>query len=246
MSFESTAKGNPEGLTIQQHFHSAHSIEKFYGSDERVDVNIFGECEIVKRHKRAKIFCTKRTWDQRAERGYMVDIETAYHEEIDTIKPFDERNHEALSKYLLLWLLRHQFHLSDNNDSELYGISGSGLSKNEEEVLERKQCMFVRDGGVVPSRFGVGLQIQIALDREWHSCEHFKWGLMEAVDGEFICADGYGGWPFIPITPKHAFLAQTYDQMITRDQLAEFNKHSVETAKEYYFARKLNDCPVAQ
>lgn len=245
MPYEPTIKKNPKQLTIEQHFHTAHAISLFYDSDKKVEVNELSSGEIFKRHKRAKIFCTKRTWDQRAETGYMVPIENAFHEEIDNIKSFSERNHQAISKYCLLWRLRHNYHLSNPDDTVLNGISGSGLTKEQEEILESKNVSFVRDGGVVASRFSSGLQIQISLDRDWHACSHFKWGLIEALDGEFLVADSYGDFAFIPISPKLTFLAGESDQKISRQQLAEINKETIARAKEYYFARKISECPIA-
>jgi hypothetical protein len=245
MAYEPTIKKNPRQLAIEQHFHTAHAISLFYDSDEKVEVMELSSGVIVKRHKRAKIFSTKRTWDQRAETGYMVPIENAFHKEIDDIKSFSDRNHQAISKYCLLWRLRHDYHLSSPADVVLNGVSGSGLTKEQEEILESKNASFVRDGGVVASRFASGLQIQISLDRDWHACSHFKWGLIEAQDGEFIVADGYGDFAFIPISPKLAFWAGESDQKISRQQLAEVNKESVSRAKEYYFARKISECPIA-
>lgn len=245
MLYEPTIKKNPRQLTIEQHFHTAHAISMFYDTDEKVEVKLLASEKLVKRHKRAKIFCTKRTWDQRAETGYMVSIENAFHEEIDNIKDFSSRNHEVISRYCLLWRLRHEYHLSNPQDIVLNSISGSGLTKEQEEILESKNASFVRDGGLVASRFASGLQIQISLDRDWHTCRDFKWGLIEAEEGEFIVADGYGDFALIPITPKLAFWAGEHDQKITKQQLAEVNKESIVRAKEYYFARKLSESPIA-
>ncbi|GAL21792.1 hypothetical protein JCM19235_1614 [Vibrio maritimus] len=44
-------------------------------------------------------------------------------------------------------------------DITLNGISGSGVTAEEEEILESKGAMFVRDGGKVPSRFMTGTQV---------------------------------------------------------------------------------------
>ncbi|PRY67763.1 hypothetical protein [Halomonas ventosae] len=245
MAYEPTIRKNPRQLTIDQHYHTAHAISMFYDSDDKVEVMDLSSGQIVRRHKRAKIFCTKRTWDQRAEKGYMVPIEDRFHEEIDNIKNFSKRDHEAISKYCLLWRLRHEFHLSSHTDVVLNGISDSGLTKDQEEILENKNCSFVREGGVVASRFSSGIEIQTLLDQHWDACSQFKWGLIEAQDGEFLVADGYGDFAFIPISPKRAFWAGESDQKINRRQLAEVNKESISRAKKYYFARKISECPVA-
>ncbi|WP_115718979.1 hypothetical protein [Gallaecimonas mangrovi] len=245
MPYEPTIKRNPRQLAIEQHFHTAHAISLFYDSDEKVEVMELSSGEVVRRHKRAKIFCTKRTWDQRAETGYMVPIENAFHEEIDNIKAFSERNHEAISKYCILWRLRHECHLSNPADVVLNGVLGSSLTKEQEETIESNRAGFFRDDGVVPSRFNSGRQIQTDLDRYWGNFSHVKWGLIEAVDGEFIVADGYGDFAFIPISPKKAFFAGENDQKIDRQLLAELNTKSVSRAQEYYFARKISECPIA-
>ena len=244
MPYEPTTKENPMELTIEQHFHTAHAIYKFYDSDNKVEVKILSSGEIVKRHKRAKIFCTKRTWDQRAETGYMVPIEASFHEEIDTIKNFSERNHEAISKYCLLWRLRHNYHINDPQNIVLNGISGSNLTKEKEEKFEKKGLSFSREGGVVPSRFSSGLEIQIGLDRYWHNYCHLKWGLIKATEGEFLIADGYGDFAYIPISPKFAFLAGANDQMINSQQLAKMNNETILRAKNDFFARKISECPL--
>ncbi|WP_419226826.1 hypothetical protein [Alteromonas sp. OM2203] len=64
MLYEPTIKKNPRQLAIEQHFHTAHAISLFYDFDKKVEVMELSSGEIVRRHKRAKIFCTKRTWDQ--------------------------------------------------------------------------------------------------------------------------------------------------------------------------------------
>ncbi|MEH6494088.1 hypothetical protein, partial [Halopseudomonas sp.] len=143
MPYEPTIKKNPRQLTIEQHFHTAHAISLFYDLDDKVEVMELSSSTIFKRHKRAKIFCTKRTWDQRAETGYMASIEDAFHKEIDNIKSFPERNHEAISKYCLLWRQRHYHHLNNSADVALDEISGSDLTKEQEEILESKNYSFV-------------------------------------------------------------------------------------------------------
>ncbi len=246
MSYEPTIKKNPRQITIAQHFHSAHAIFMFYDSDNKVEVKNLSSDEIIKRHKRAKIFCTKRTWDQRAENGYMVPIEKRFHDEIDNIKSFSDRNHEAISKYCLLWRLRHEYHLMNPQDDVLNEVSGSGLTKEEEEILESKHAIFVREGGIIPSRFLSGFQIQINLDQDWCNCSHFTWGLIQATEGEFLVADGYGDFAFIPISPKFAFYAGEVDQKIDRNILIELNKETIRRAQEFYFARKISECPITK
>ncbi len=245
MTFEKPVKGNPHQLVIKQHFHTAHSIGKFHCSDEKLDVYINETGETEKKHKRSNIFCAKRNWDQKVETGLMADIEKSFHEEIDNIKSFDSRNHRAISEYFLLWRIRHNFHISRMDDVVLNGISGSGLAKEEEEVLECKGASFVRDGGSVPARFVTGIQVLMQLDQQRSRVEDLKWGLLKAKDGEFIVADCYKDLTFMPISPSLAFCAGYQDMDIDRTSVANANKQSIEKSSEFYFAKDLSQCPVA-
>lgn len=248
MTYERTLKGNPQKLTVEQHFHTAHAISKFHNEAGKIQVKILGSGEIVERHNRAKIFCTKRTWDQRAETGYMASIENAFHRQIDDIPHFSERDHEALSRYFLLWRFRFAYHMSPLPDIPLTDVDGSGLAKDKEEILERKGYTYVRDGGVVPSRFNASLRIQIDLDRVWDDYKDLKWGLLEAMDGQFLVADSYKDQtilPFMPIAPKLAFAASAQDQQLTIIQVSQLNRHSVSNATEYIFGQSLSECPLA-
>jgi hypothetical protein len=248
MAYETTVKGNPLQLTIDQHFHTAHAISKFCNESGKVQVKLICSGEIVELHKRAKIFCTKRTWDESSEKGYMANIERMFHQQIDKLLSFSARNHEALSQYFLLWYLRFNYHMNPSPDIFLNSISGSSQTKSTEEILEKKGYSFVRDGGRVPSRFSTSLQIKIEIDRAWDAYKDLKWGLLEAIDGEFLVADSYKDQsflPFMPIAPKLAFAANAQDQRITKIQVAGLNQHSISNATEFIFGHNLSECPVS-
>lgn len=70
MTFERVRNGNPLELTVDQHFHTAHSISKLYNNKLKVEVEVFevSSRKIFERNKREKIFCVKRNWDERAEK----------------------------------------------------------------------------------------------------------------------------------------------------------------------------------
>lgn len=245
MPFEKPQKGNPHKFVIQQHIHTAHCIGKFNAEDEKVEVKFIETGEIEKKGKRSKIFCTKRNWDEKAERGLMGLIEKGFHEEITNIKPFENRNHHAISKYFLLWRIRHHFSTSPMADATLNGISGSGLTKEQEEILESEGAMYIRDGGGVPARFITGMEVLRQLDMQWPSVESMQWGLLEATEGEFLVADCYQDLTFMPISPKLAYCAGFKDQAIGKSDVAEINRQSISKSSSFYFAKDLNNCPVA-
>lgn len=245
MPFENTQKGNPHQFVIQQHFHTAHCIGKFNDTDDKVEVKSLKTGKIEKVGKRSKIFCAQRSWDEKAERGLMADMESAFHKEINNIKPFDKRNHHAISQYFLLWRIRHYFCYTPLEDMTLNGVSGSSLTKEQEEILESKWAIFVHDDGKVPARFMTGLQILKQLDQQWSGVASLKWGLLEAREAEFIVADCYQDLTFMPISPKLAFCAGYDDLVIDKSSVANINKQSIEKSSNFYFARNLSQCPVA-
>lgn len=128
MNFEPTQKGNPYKITKKQHFHTAYCISKFE-REGRVDVIILSSDKPKRLKKTDSIFCAKRSWDERAEHGYMKSIEDAFHNEVDTAKIGALRNHKAISEYHLLWRLRRQIHKNPMPDARLIGVSGSNLTK---------------------------------------------------------------------------------------------------------------------
>ena len=245
MSFEKPQKGNPLKLVIQQHFHTAHCISKFYDTDGKVEVKFVETGRLEKKGKKSNIFCAKRNWDEKAERGFMSEIENSFHKEINNIKSFENRNHSAISEYFSLWRIRHQFYKNPMQDITLNGTSGSGLTTEEEEIVESKGAIFVRDGGNVPSRFITSIQVVIELDKQRSLVKNLKWGLLEAREGEFIVADCYHDLTVMPISPKLAFCADYKDSIISKADVSEINKQSISKATDYYFAKNMALCPVA-
>ncbi|EIQ1514432.1 hypothetical protein LUR59_004626 [Vibrio parahaemolyticus] len=245
MEYEKPRKGNPLGITLEQHFHSAHSIGKFYNHKESVEVHEISTCLTFSRKKRAKIFCTKRNWDERAEHGYMANIEHDFHDQIDNLGTETERDHKAISRYFNLWRLRHQMHLNRLSNAKLHGISGEELTKEQQETLEVMHVGYVNSDGEIPARQLTGGQIQLGIDQLMLEFKDTRWGLLQAKKGHFLCADSYHELCIMPISPKFAFAANLPDQILTYAEVATVNKQSIESAKEFYFAKSLKKCPIA-
>lgn len=243
ISHEKPTRRNPRELTVDQHFHSAHSISKFYNNDSRVDVCFLSSGVIETRHKKAKIFCAQRNWDQRAETLLMHPIEDKFHDQIDNVRSYEKRDHEAITEYFHLWKHRFNFHVNRESDAIL-PLDGDDLTKEEEEILESKGAMFCRKDGVMPSRFITGGQIQLHLMRDSILHKNRKWGLLTATDGEFLIADNYRKIFFMPISPTQAFIEGHRDQVISRDALIEINNSTIANAHEFYFAKNIKNCPV--
>jgi len=238
-----TQPGNPHKLKINQHFHTAHCIGRFSDKTGLVQIKLNSSDKIIKRGRRSREFCVSWVWDQKAENGYMKRIEDAFHHEIDCISLGSIKNNMAISEYHLLWNLRHKYQ-HFRSDIFLNGIDGSNLTKDNEEIIERKHGMFVRDDGAVPARFLVSFLIQRDLDKHIHSYAKIKWALLQAEEGEFLVADCYHEGAIMPISPKLCFVTMTDDRMITREEVAAINRKSLSLASKFCFAQDFEKCPL--
>ena len=75
MKYEKTQKGNPYQLTVCQHTFPAASIARFADTTGCVEVYLIKQNKVVRLKPDDKLFCAKRVWDQRAESGFMKEIE---------------------------------------------------------------------------------------------------------------------------------------------------------------------------
>lgn len=244
MKYEKTTHDNPNKLTKDQHYHSRYCIEKFLNSNDRIEVFIRQSAEIKQLTPKAELFCAMRMWDQRAESGFMLSIENAFHEVIDNPKEFSERNHVAITEYWALWKLRFDyFHRDRRENTSLSGITGDNLTKLQEENIESKHGAFIREGGIIPARFSNGIQIQQAIDMISSLNRATTWGLLTSTHGDFVVSDNYSELQILPITPTQVFVAKDSDFHISKDSLIMINRESVAASKKLYFARSLASCP---
>ncbi|MFT5520135.1 MAG: hypothetical protein ACI9IA_000723 [Enterobacterales bacterium] len=239
--YEPPQEGNPHKITRKQHIHTAYCISMFE-SGGYVQLKDISSGDILKRKKRAAIFCAERVWDERAENGYMSGIEKDFHKEVDSAQLGSTRNNLAISSYHLLWFLRHHFSKSLIPDMQLSGVSGSGINKDQSEIFEKKWGGHVRNDGVMPSRFVASTKIQQLIDMNISEYSNIHWGLLSASEGEFLVADCYQDKCFMPISPKLAFCAQVDDAVIDQEHLKKINNESVSKADNYYFGRDLDKC----
>ena len=195
--------------------------------------------------KKARIFTTTLTWNQNAELSYMRSIEENFHHEIDTIKNRQQRNHNALTRYHMLWSLRFDFHLNPPEGEMFPDQTSPSLSSEEQDKCDRLGIYYLREDDSYPSHDVAGIQIYGHLSFLMDQYKDLQWGLLEAAEGEFLVSDNYKNMAYIPIKPTLAFLANQPDQQISRQQVAQLNKISIDKANSFYFARQLSLCPIS-
>jgi len=244
MKYEKTTPNNQNKLTKKQHYHSRYCIGKFLNSNKRIEVFIRKNAEIKQVTPEAELFCAMRMWDQRAESGFMLSIENAFHEVIENPKELSERNHVAITEYWALWKLRFEyFHRDRREDASVTGISGDKLTKQQEEDIESKHAAFVREGGIIPARFSNGIQIQQAIDMISSLNRATTWGLLTSTHGDFVVSDNYSELQILPISPTQILAAGHADLFISKDSLIMINRESVAASKNLYFAKSMDSCP---
>jgi hypothetical protein len=91
------------------------------------------------------------------------------------------------------------------------GITGGGLSKDQEEVLERRGVMFARAGERFPTRFLNGHELRLRTYRyAQNELAVTRWGIIEAQDGEFLVPD-VPLHTVIPLTPTRCLASPAPD-----------------------------------
>jgi hypothetical protein len=245
---EKTRARNPNQLTVYQHVYPQCSIARFAGDDDKVVLRDLVRGQTRRAKPRDSIFCARRAWDQRAETGYMKQIEDRFQALAEaliggqpTISSAEDR--KVVERFFALWYMRARHHELEDQEIRFNRLEGDKLTKEQEENLEAKGYLFVRQGGLVPARQLNGLWLQSQIDgyaMNLTSVE--RWGVIQPESGEFMITD----MPLhmiIPVTPKLALVGNAPDGTISRDNLAELNRVIVGGSQRYYLAHDLANCP---
>jgi len=247
MKYEKPQKGNPHKLTYRQHVFPVASIDRFSNADGRVSLFQIGCKKTLSIKSDNEIFCAMRVWNQRAEHGYMKDIEDQFQVLADAIIKTPELNfgkteNNVISSFFSLWSARVKFKNNPLPDQIMKGVTGGCWTKDEEEVFERHHCHFVRENSSVPSRDMAGLYIQTEIDAMCATLANAQWGLIRAAQGEFIVPDCCPNM-IIPLTPTSCLVNQGVSGIILQENVVEINRYAIAASREYYFARDLSKCP---
>lgn len=247
---EKTRKANPNGLTVRQHVFPMKSIGRFVADDGRVAVNDIPARRVWRAKPKADLFCAQRAWDQRAEAGYMKEIEDRFQILAEaliagqgTVLTPDDK--AAIDRFFALWYMRARHHELPEQEIRLNGITGDDLTKEQEENLEAKGYLFARSGGFMPARQLNGLWLQQQIDGYTDTLKQgvSRWGVIRPESGEFIVTDT-PLHTIMPITPTLALAADVADGVIRHDNLAEVNRAFVSGSQRYFLARDLGACPL--
>jgi hypothetical protein len=244
---EKTRPRNPNRLTVNQHVFPSKNIGRFTNQDGYVSVHDLRRGEVISARPDNAIFCARRAWDERAETGYMKQIEDEFQKVIGPIvdgeaKILVPEHKPAIDRFYALWHTRSQYRELESQEIQLNGIAGDELTKAREENLEKNCYSFARKGGKMPARQLNGLLIQMRMDHLDLAAGVTRWGVISAQSGEFIVPDVpiHG---IIPLTPRLALVHSAPDGIIVERNVAEINRAMRATSQDYFFAHDFSNCP---
>jgi hypothetical protein len=194
------------------------------------------------------VFRAQRTWDHGSEAGFMKRIENAFQDlaakiidgRVSTIGDEDKR---IANEFFALWYMRSRHRVLVAQEIRAIGVSGGGLSKDQEEMLEKRGILFAREDGRFPARQLRGLALRV---RTYHYAHKdlsvTRWGIIQAQHGEFVVPD-VPLHTIIPLTPTQCLASPASDGMISKQNLAEVNRNLIAASQAYFFAHDFRECP---
>lgn len=203
MTEKKDKKPGPQ-LTKRQHFHMEALLKRFVNSSQKVRVvrKQFGTTSFL--GVRNKIFIGNRSWSQETEKVISWPIETAFLAEVTRVEAGEIiKSHEAVSRYHLLWTLRHHFATNPNEDRQLFPGMKCGMSEELEEWGDAHYKMPVRNGGIIAGRFATTLDMKelLASPDNVALYEGVFWRVIRSETDRFISPDQYRHKLLIVINP---------------------------------------------
>ncbi len=245
-NYEKTQSGNPHQLTVWQHCFPKKSIERFANEDGRVQVHIIEHDKTEPLTPDNNIFCARRSWDQRAETGFMKEVEDAYQELADKIaagkvvrrlKP-DENC--VITDMFLLWSLRWHYSKNPVEDQEIKGVLASTHKnfKDVQERLEKRGFISIKPDLTISGRHFTGINIQLEIINGRNHMKDFSWCILNCREVEFVVPD-HPTYYVLPVTPNICLVKEEEREPVSTRTIAELNDLVKEKSEKYYFARSL-------
>ena len=247
MKYKKTQKGNPHHLAVQQHCFPRRSIARFADSNGAVHVHIVKAGRTAFLVPEDSIFCARRTWDERAESGFMKEIEDAYQDFAEKIEngnvmrrlTCNER--QIVTDMYALWNIRWFWKNRPLADQKVLGVLGPtrSLSLDEQERLEKHHITPIRPDASIDGRHITGVRIQLNLFRVKEEMADAHWGILKSRRGEFVVPDNSANRVFLPVTPDICFANTQGFRTVDEAEVLRMNAESIKSSSEYYFARNL-------
>lgn len=249
MSYEKPQKRNPHALAVFQHSFPAASIARFAGNDGRVDLYLIRQNKQIRVKLDDQLFCAKRTWDQRAESGYMKEIEDKYQQLAESvisgrIKTVNKDDQRTVTDMYAIWNIRGHRKANPIEDQKMGVIDVERhCSKDDQEKLEKEHISVIRSDLTIPGRHLSSGNIQSRLFRVRKQMSDAHWGILRASKGQFIVPDNFSNATILPLSPTICFFSQSDGHVIGEAKVRKINQLALASSRNYYFGNELAKCP---
>jgi len=248
MHHETTQRGNPHGLTINQHVFPVASIARFTQENGLVSVYLHEQRKTISCSPKNDLFCAKRVWNQTSEHGFMGRIESGFQKLANHIlnggigHSLDPTECKIVSQFYALCRLRTEARQASPQDAQMKGvIPGSELTKDQEEILEKNGYIFAR-GTTMLSRHIASIRIQILLGRV--CAPGTTWAVVYSRAIEFLVPDSFREIGIVPLSPNYCLVSHQSGGEISSDNATEINRMAIGQSSKYYFARDFAKCGI--
>ena len=247
MKYKKTQKGNPHRLTVMQHCYPRRSIERFVNDEGVVCVHILKTRKTVLLKPDDPIFCARRTWDERAESGFMKEIEDTYQNFADRVasgkivRRLSAAERQIVTDMFALWNIRCLWKNKPLEDTKITDVLGTtrNLSLDDQELLEKNHITPIRPDASMDGRHFTGVKIQQNLFHVRELMKDAHWGVLKSRGDDFVVPDSCDNRVLLPLTPSLCFANIVGYGIVDSAELLEMNAQSILRSKEYYFARNL-------
>jgi hypothetical protein len=150
--------------------------------------------------------------------------------------PLSSAENERVSYFFALWHIRAFLRERGSAPVQMKGITGTPLSKDEEENLEKGGLIYAREDGSVPGRLMNGIEVKVRTDDHVHrTLRGAIWGVLRAASGEFLVPDA-PTQQVLPVSPKIVLAANWPNRFLTAAHVDQINELNLKGARGYVFA----------
>lgn len=251
-NYEKPQPGNPHQLTIKQHCLPRRSIERFANDKGLVNIRLIGPGKTLWLKPDDKNFCALRTWNQKAESGFMREVEDAYQSLADKIvngsivRRFKPHETQVITDMYVLWQCRWHWNKNTIDDQRMTGSSALKVlgvtqeySKDDQEVLEKEGVTVIRPDLSIAARDLVGPNIYRNFRHAREQMSECRWGILTSRHSDFIVPDNASRSAFLPVTPNICLDATPGYRYASEHMVRLVNQRSKQTSDKYYFGRLL-------
>lgn len=246
-AYERPQRHNPHQLTIKQHCFPKRSIERFANEDGLVHVHLIEHERTVFLKADDSNFCALRTWDQRAEDGFMKEIEDKFQNLADKIaegkivRRLTREEEDVITDMYILWNCRWHWNKNPIADSKVQGVLDvtRRLSKDEQERLEKAGIGVIRPDLTISGRNLTGVKIQLNFFDEKEHMRGCRWAILNCRGATFVVPDNASDRAILPVTPNICLVNGQGYQVASERKVLEINAWAMRTSSKYYFSKSL-------